>query len=155
MKNKLIILGTVLIAAAGIFAGFAVGKPPSPPGQDPCSHGNTGKPCRPDPQPNHGKDCLHHGKKGGVNEDHCKGTTTTNGTTTGSTTTNKGGTTTVVTTVPVTTTVSSTNTVTTTVPSVSTNTVTVTTPAKRRKAAKQRRAILKHVVSHRNPKNAG
>ncbi len=75
MKNKLMILGTLLIAGVGIFSGLAVGK--TPPGQDPCSHGNTGKPCRPDPQPSHGKDCLHHGKKGGVNEDHCVGTTTT------------------------------------------------------------------------------
>lgn len=45
----------------------------TPPGQDPCSHGATGKPCRPDPQPNNGKDCEKHGKNGGVNEDHCSG----------------------------------------------------------------------------------
>lgn len=38
----------------------------------PDCHGKNSVPCRPDPQPSHGKDCLKHGK-GGVNEDHCKG----------------------------------------------------------------------------------
>jgi len=67
----------VAIAALLAFSAFVVtasaGNNPSssPPGQDPCSHGNTGKDCRPDPQPDNGKDCEHHGKKGGVNEDHC------------------------------------------------------------------------------------
>ena len=55
-------------------------KPPSPPGQGPCDHGNgdtngNAGPCKEDPGP--GKDCEEHGKKGGVNEDHCKGTDTT------------------------------------------------------------------------------
>lgn len=36
----------------------------------PLCHGKNSVPCRPDPQPSHGKDCLQHGK-GGVNEDHC------------------------------------------------------------------------------------
>lgn len=39
--------------------------------EDGCQHGNSGKPCRPDPQPDRGKDCLPHGKWGGINEDHC------------------------------------------------------------------------------------
>lgn len=39
---------------------------------DGCDHGATGKPCRPDPQPDHGADCLVHGNHGGVNEDHCE-----------------------------------------------------------------------------------
>ncbi|MEI2779026.1 MAG: hypothetical protein V9G19_24275 [Tetrasphaera sp.] len=39
--------------------------------EDGCTHGNSGQPCRPDPQPNHGKDCDVHGNWGGVNEDHC------------------------------------------------------------------------------------
>jgi hypothetical protein len=50
-------------------------KPPSPPGQGECEHGNSQKPCKDDPQPDRGKDCEEHGpKEGGVNEDHCKGT---------------------------------------------------------------------------------
>jgi LPXTG-motif cell wall-anchored protein len=56
-------------------------KPPAPPGQGPCDHGNgdtngNAGPCKEDPSPN-GKDCEEHGKKGGVNEDHCKGDTET------------------------------------------------------------------------------
>jgi hypothetical protein len=44
---------------------------------DGCDHGHTGKACKPDPQPTHGKDCVKHGKHGGINEDHCATTTTT------------------------------------------------------------------------------
>lgn len=44
---------------------------------DGCDHGNTGKDCKPDPQPDHGKDCDEHGNHGGVNEDHCLPTSTT------------------------------------------------------------------------------
>lgn len=40
----------------------------------PDCHGKNSVPCRPDPQPSHGKDCLKHGK-GGINEDHCAGVT--------------------------------------------------------------------------------
>lgn len=39
--------------------------------EDGCRHGASGKPCRPDPQPDRGKDCLPHGHWGGINEDHC------------------------------------------------------------------------------------
>ena len=46
----------------------------SPPGQGEASTA-TGKPCRDDPQPEHGKDCEAHGNQGGVNEDHCGGVT--------------------------------------------------------------------------------
>lgn len=71
-----ILLVAIVLFAAGIGVSTALAdKPPAPPGKDPCSHGNTGKPCRPDPQPDRGKDCEHHGKEGGVNEDHCKGST--------------------------------------------------------------------------------
>lgn len=58
-------------------------KPETAPGPkhaeeaDGCDHGATGKPCRPDPQPEHGKDCVKHGNHGGINEDHCSGGTTT------------------------------------------------------------------------------
>jgi hypothetical protein len=159
LRNKLAILGTILIGAVGIFAGLAVGG--TPPGQDPCSHGATNKPCKPDPQPNHGKDCLHHGKKGGVNEDHCLGTTT--GTTTTSTTDTTGTTGTTGTTestrtvtVPVTNTTTNTNTVTVVAPGpTTTNTVTVTTPGK---VIVKKKIIVKHrphVVSHHLPKTTG
>jgi hypothetical protein len=101
-KMKLLWLGAPLLLATGVLASggasvFAAGPPSSPPGQDPCSHGNSNKPCRPDPSPN-GKDCDPHGNNGvgGVNEDHCLGTpatttdvpvTTTPATTTAVTTT--------------------------------------------------------------------
>lgn len=76
------LLGTVALAAAlvgGIgFASAIADPPPSPPGQGECAHGNSGKECKPDPQPTHGQDCDEHGPKdGGVNEDHCLGATTT------------------------------------------------------------------------------
>src|SRR5947207_12923754 len=68
-------LGMLFVAGLLIAGGYSVSAlaspPPSPPGQDPCAHGNSGQPCRPDPQPSHGQDCLHHGQNGGVNEDHC------------------------------------------------------------------------------------
>lgn len=79
-------LGTLLLAVMVGVLGFAVSgvavagvndKPPSPPGQDECEHGNSAKPCKEDPQPDKGKDCELHGNNGGVNEDHCKGDETT------------------------------------------------------------------------------
>lgn len=39
--------------------------------EDGCAHGATKKPCKEDPQPTKGKDCLRHGNWGGINEDHC------------------------------------------------------------------------------------
>jgi hypothetical protein len=72
-----------LVLALGVLASggtsvFAAGPPGSPPGQEPCSHGNSGKDCRPDPSTN-GKDCDAHGNNdvGGKNEDHCLGETPT------------------------------------------------------------------------------
>lgn len=79
MRKILYIIGLAVVVAIAGFSLASVAsaeKPPAPPGKDPCSHGNTGKPCRPDPQPDRGKDCEKHGKEGGVNEDHCKGETT-------------------------------------------------------------------------------
>ena len=64
-----------LLIAAGTLAAVALAQN-SPPGQGDCGHGNTNKPCKPDPQPGHGKDCDEHGNHGGVNEDHCAGETT-------------------------------------------------------------------------------
>lgn len=88
----------VIICVMGVM-GFAVAialsaPPPAPPGQNPCEHGNAQKPCRDDPQPNHGQDCDPHGKfNGGENEDHCTSTetTTTTDTTTTTTTGNPRG----------------------------------------------------------------
>ena len=75
MRGKLFIF-TVLAAMAvmvlAVSASAGNGSS-TPPGWDPCGHGATNKPCRPDPQPDNGKDCEHHGNHGGVNEDHCKG----------------------------------------------------------------------------------
>src|SRR5919106_5728279 len=71
-------LAGLLIAGVGASAALASpsdpgGGPPSTvpgsPGDD-CSHGNSDKDCKPDPQPEHGKDCEDHGNARG-NEDHC------------------------------------------------------------------------------------
>jgi hypothetical protein len=71
------ILVLAVLGGIGVFAGIALanGPPSSPPGQGECQHGNSGQECKPDPQPEHGKDCEEHGNQGGVNEDHCLGET--------------------------------------------------------------------------------
>ena len=77
MKRIIVmVVAATAIMLSGIGAAYAASadKPPSPPGQGECAHGNSNKPCKDDPQPEHGKDCDEHGpKNGGVNEDHCKG----------------------------------------------------------------------------------
>lgn len=126
MKRLRILIVAIGLFAIGATAAVALAdKPPSPPGKDPCSHGNTGKPCKPDPQPDRGKDCEKHGKEGGVNEDHCKGeaTTTTTDTTDTTTTTNT------TTTTETTTTTNTTTTQGTTTSSTPTTTTTSTTPS--------------------------
>jgi hypothetical protein len=101
-------LGVVGFIAAGVAVAATQTPPGTPPGQGDCQHGNSGKACGDDPQPDNGKDCQAHGNNGGVNEDHCapvetttetttQGTTTTQETTTQGTTT-QGTTTTQVTT---------------------------------------------------------
>src|SRR5512144_1056740 len=94
MKKQLATFAlAILVGGLGfVVAGVAVagnGKPPSPPGQGKCEHGDSGQSCKEDPQPEKGKDCQEHGNQGGVNEDHCTGVdqTTTEPTTTESTTT--------------------------------------------------------------------
>jgi hypothetical protein len=84
MRRSLMLALLVLTLAAGVAASLAVaGGPPDPPNLD-CHHGNSGKPCRPDPQPGHGNDCSN---PSGGNQDHCAGESTTSGTTsTGSST---------------------------------------------------------------------
>jgi cobalamin biosynthesis Mg chelatase CobN len=86
-------LAGLLVAGVGVSAALADpgngnGPPSSPPGQGECQHGNSGQECKPDPQPEHGKECDDHGNQGGVDEDHCIGTTDST-TTTESTPTNQ------------------------------------------------------------------
>ncbi len=78
MKRLIMIAGMVVAFGLGSAAAFAAtsDKPPAPPGQPECEHGNSQKPCKDDPQPNHGQDCEEHGNQGGQNEDHCKTDTT-------------------------------------------------------------------------------
>jgi hypothetical protein len=89
MKRLIMIAGMVVAFGLGSAAAFAAtsDKPPAPPGQPDCEHGNSQKPCKDDPQPNHGQDCEEHGNQGGQNEDHCKTDTTPTETTPTETTT--------------------------------------------------------------------
>lgn len=81
LKHLAIFLAAIALVVAGVAASVSLaGNGPDgsgPPGQGECAHGNSQKPCKPDPQPEHGKDCEEHGKNGGVNEDHCTPTETT------------------------------------------------------------------------------
>lgn len=90
-RTVLLTIAASLLLTAGVAASVALagnGPPSEPPGQGECEHGNSGKECKPDPQPEHGKDCDEHGPyEGGVNEDHCLPETTTTTTTTTPTTT--------------------------------------------------------------------
>jgi hypothetical protein len=72
MKKKF--LATFALAIPLVMTGITAANYKSfdnPPGQSPCSHGNSGASCRPDPQPSHGKDCDQPNNDG--NEDHCAG----------------------------------------------------------------------------------
>ena len=71
------VVGVLGFALSGVAVAGVNDKPPSPPGQDECEHGNSAKPCKEDPQPDKGKECEVHGQMGGVNEDHCTGEETT------------------------------------------------------------------------------
>ena len=68
MKRTVAILA---MAAGALFLVQGVTAASPGIGGGPCHHGNSNKPCKPDPQPSHGKDCLKHGKHGGENQDHC------------------------------------------------------------------------------------
>ena len=78
MKRFLMIAGMVAAFGLGSAGAYAAtnDKPPAPPGQGECAHGNSQQTCKDDPQPTQGKDCENHGNSGGVNEDHCTSTTT-------------------------------------------------------------------------------
>jgi hypothetical protein len=139
---RILALTGLLIAGVGASSALATPGKPAPAGppttvpgspSDDCSHGNSGKDCKPDPSPN-GKDCDDHGNARG-NEDHCQqsSTTTTPTTpTTSSTTSTSTTSSTTSTTTPSTSTSStipttSVVTTTSTIPSTST-TQTVSTP---------------------------
>jgi hypothetical protein len=89
---KVLVLTGLLVAGVAASAALADpgspggGPPPTNPGSpgDNCSHGNSDKDCRPDPNEN-GQDCEDHGNASG-NEDHCDAVDTTTTTTTTSTT---------------------------------------------------------------------
>ncbi len=128
-RSTLLWLAAPLVLGLGLLAAtmpmvVSAAPPSAPPGQTPCSHGNTGNDCRPDPSVN-GKDCDIHGNNGigGVNEDHClTPTTTTTETTPVTTTTETTPVTTTTETTPVTTTIKTTPVTTTTVTSTTSTT---------------------------------
>jgi hypothetical protein len=93
-------LAGLLVAGVGVSAAVASpGQPgggntstvPGSPGDD-CSHGKSDKDCKPDPQPDNGKDCQDHGNARG-NEDHCADASSTTTSTPTSTTTSTSETT--------------------------------------------------------------
>lgn len=73
MKKAILLASVFALVALAVPATASADQPSSPPGQGECQHGNSGKECRPDPQPTHGQECEAHGQQGGVNEDHCAG----------------------------------------------------------------------------------
>ena len=83
MRKVALIAAMLMAFGFGGAAAFAAtaDKPPTPPGQPNCEHGNSGAECKEDPQPEHGGDCQEHGNKGGQNEDHCLDETTSTETT--------------------------------------------------------------------------
>jgi hypothetical protein len=98
---KALALAGLLVAGLGASAALATAGTPTPAGPSPtvpgspgddCSHGNSGKDCRPDPNQN-GQDCQDHGNARG-NEDHCDQGSTTTTTTSSSTTSTSTSTTT-------------------------------------------------------------
>ncbi len=74
MKRLLLLFSLVAVLALGVVSAIGADPGPNNPGSpgDVCSHGASNKPCRDDPQPERGKDCLDHGMARG-NEDHCLG----------------------------------------------------------------------------------
>lgn len=85
MKKTLFVISCVVAGLISTTPAMANQGNPHQEEQDGCDHGATGKPCKADPQPDHGKDCVKHGNHGGINEDHCSSTTTTTTTTTSTT----------------------------------------------------------------------
>jgi len=125
---KVLALAGLLVAGIGASAALATpgspnagGPPPTVPGSpgDDCSHGNSGKDCRPDPSTN-GQDCEDHGKARG-NEDHCDQASTTTTTTPDSSTTSTSSSTTTTDSSTTTTTTTTTNGGSTSTPSTSTS----------------------------------
>ena len=46
-----VVMGVLGFAVSGVAVAGVNDKPPSPPGQDECEHGNSADPCKEDPQP--------------------------------------------------------------------------------------------------------
>lgn len=82
MKRAFFVLVLAATFGLGIVAAVAAQPSADNPGSpgDNCSHGSSNTPCKPDPQPDRGKDCEDHGRARG-NEDHCLDETTTHTTT--------------------------------------------------------------------------
>jgi hypothetical protein len=76
-RSTRFVFATLVVVSLGLVAALSPIATATPPGQGPCSHGNSDKACRPDPQQTHGQDCAPHGGSGGVDEDHCPGSETT------------------------------------------------------------------------------
>jgi len=70
-KMAALLIAVGLLLTAGSMVAYAAPGNPHHEEQDGCDHGNANKPCKDDPQPDHGQDCLEHGNHGGINEDHC------------------------------------------------------------------------------------
>jgi len=75
--RKFLTAAALGFAVLGVAAAPAIATNPHHEEQDGCDHGATSKPCKDDPQPEHGKDCEVHGNHGGINEDHCEVTSST------------------------------------------------------------------------------
>lgn len=68
------LVGAVLaffFLATMIVSPVMAGQPPFGNDGPGICHGRNQEPCRPDPQPDHGKDCLPHGRNQDGNDDHC------------------------------------------------------------------------------------
>jgi hypothetical protein len=71
-SSALVVLGLSLLFAAVAAPSVSADPPPAPPGNDgECTHARSDQPCRPDPQPDHGRDCEPHSANFDGNEDHC------------------------------------------------------------------------------------
>ena len=72
MSNLLKLAAIAAIITAVFVFSYNVVNADPPPGNDgECTHGQSDQPCRPDPQPDNGKDCEEHGNNPDGNEDHC------------------------------------------------------------------------------------
>ncbi len=73
IAGSIMVAGLLTFGAMPLVATSATASPAHSEQGDGSDHGNSNKPARQDPQPDKGKDCMEHGRWGGVNEDHCDG----------------------------------------------------------------------------------